>query len=164
MKALFLLLLFLTSCHCEPWKHTSIRNGNAHYDMAKLTYPPSNPISGMELELTRTGKEIHGYVNVLHYELPPHENDLHATTLSISTNCASRTFVIPLLQGGQRARLTDDALDYLLQNLELKPSVTLTSGHFSQELESSHFERHYNALLRKPPVPDPRSMITFEIF
>lgn len=161
--ALF-FLLFLTSCHREPWQHTSIRNGNAHYDMAKLTYPPSNPTSGMELELTRTGKEVHGYVNVHHYELPSHEDDLHATTLTISTNCASRTFVIPLLQGGQRAHLTDECLEYLLQNLELKPSVTLTSGHFSQELESSNFERHYNALLRKPPVIAPRSMVSFELF
>lgn len=165
MKFLLLsFLLLLTSCHREPWQHTSIRNGNPNYDMAKLTYPASNPTSGMELELTRTGKEIHGYVNVHHYELPSYQDDLHATTLTITTNCAARTFVIPLLQGGQRARLTDDCLDYLLQNLELKPAVTLSSGHFSQELESSNFERHYNALLRKPPVIDPRSMVSFEIF
>ena len=132
--------------------------------MAKLTYPASNPTSGIELELSRSGKELYGYVNVHHYELPTYENDLNATTLTISTNCGSRTFILPLLQGGQRARLTDDCLEYLLQTLELKPAVTLSSGHFTQELESSNFERHYNALLRKPPVIDPRSMVSFEIF
>lgn len=158
------LLLILAGCHREPWQHTSIRNGNARYDMAKLSYPSSNPSSGIELELTRIGKEVHGYINVHHYELPSYQQDLHTTTLTISTNCATRTFVIPLLQGGQRARLTDECLEYLLQNLELKPTVTLSSGHFTQELESSNFERHYNALLRKPPVIDPRSMVSFELF
>lgn len=158
------LFLILAGCHHEPWQHTSIWNGNAYYDMTKLTYPSSNPTSGIELELTRTGKEVHAYINVQHYELPPYQQDLHATTLTISTNCGNRSFVIPLLQGGQRAHLTDECLEYLLQNLELKPTVTLSSGHFTQELESSNFERHYNALLRKPPVINPRSMISFEIF
>jgi hypothetical protein len=159
-----LLFIFFTSCHREPWQHTSIRNGNSNYDMAKLTYPPSHPMSGIELELTRTGKEVYGYVNVYQYEFPPYENDIHATTLTITTNSAKRTFVIPLFQGGQKARLTDECLDYLLQNLELKPTVTLSSGHFLQELESSNFERHYNVLLRKAPILNPRSMVTFELF
>lgn len=158
------LFLILAGCHRGPWQHTSIRNGNAHYDMAKLTYTSSNPISGIELELTRTGKEVQAYINVHHYELPSYQQDHHATTLTISTNCGKRSFIIPLLQGGQRARLTNECLEYLLQNLELKPTVTLSSGHFTQELESSNFERHYNALLRKPPVIDPRSMISFELF
>lgn len=160
----FLLFLFLTSCHKEPWQHTSIRNGNSTYDMAKLTYPPSHPMNGIELELTRTGKEVYGYVNVYHYALPPYENDTHATTLTITTNSAKRTFVIPLLQGGQRARLTDECLDYLLQNLEMKPTITLSSGHFLQELKSSNFERHYNALFHTPSPLDPRSMVRFELF
>jgi hypothetical protein len=121
-------------------------------------------MNGIELELTRTRKEVYGYVNVYHYALLPHENDIHATTLTITTNSTKRTFVIPLLQGGQRARLTDECLDYLLQNLEMKPSVTLSSGHFLQELKSSNFERHYNALFRTPSPLDPRSMVRFELF
>lgn len=132
--------------------------------MAKLTYPASSENNGMELEIARYGKEIHAYVNVHSYEFPTYENDLHATTLTISTNCASRTFVLPLLEGGQRARLTDTCLEYLLQNLDLKPAVTLSSGHFSQNLESSNFERHYDALLRKPRIINPKSMINFELF
>lgn len=166
MKILFCLLLLLltTSCHHSTWQHTSIRNGNDRYDMAKLTYPSSNETNGIELEMTRLGKEIHAYINVHCFELPMNENDKHATTLTISTNCATRTFVIPLLEGGQRARLTDTCLEYLLQNLELKPSVTLSSGHFSETLDASNFERHYDALLRKPSVIQPRSMISLELF
>lgn len=165
MRVLFFLsLLLLTSCHREPWQHTSIRNGNYQYDMAKLTYPSSNETSGMELEITRYGREVHAYINVHHYELPSYENDLHATTLTIRSDCGSRAFVIPLLEGGQRARLTDACLEYLLQNLELKPIVTLISGHFSEEIKASNFERHYDALLRKPSVIQPRSMISLELF
>lgn len=164
MRALyFILLLFLTGCHHSPWQHTSIRNGNDRYDMTKLTYLPSNEINGLELEMTRLGKEIHAYINVHHFELPKNENDKHATTLIISTNCSTRSFVIPLLEGGQRARLTDTCFEYLLQNLKLKPSVTLFSGHFSETLDASNFECHYDALLRKPSVIQPRSMINLEL-
>ncbi|QVL56683.1 MAG: hypothetical protein KFB93_04690 [Simkaniaceae bacterium] len=165
MRILFLLFLFfLTSCHRSPWQHTSIRNGDNNYDMAKLTYPLSNETNGMELEITRYGKEIHAYINVHRFELPSYENDLHATSLTISTHSAKRTFVIPLLEGGQRARLTDSCLEYLIQNLELKPTVTLSSGHFSEELDASNFQRHYDALLRKPSIVEPRSMISLELF
>lgn len=161
---LFFTLFLLTSCHRESWQHTSIRNGNRDYDIAKLSYPPSNPNSGIKLEFTRFGKEIHGYINVATFEFPTHKDDLHATTLTISTNSTTRTFVISLLEGGQRARLTDTCLDYLIQTLQLKSSVTLSSGHFSETLESSNFERHYNVLLREPSRIKPQNLIHFELF
>ena len=132
--------------------------------MAKLIYPSSCETNGIELEITRYGKEIYAYINVHHFELPSDKNNRHATTLTIRTNCATKTFMIPLLEGGGRARLTDTCLEYLLQNLELKPSVTLFSGHFSETLDASNFERHYDALLRKPNVIEPRSMISLELF
>ncbi len=159
-----LFLLILSGCHRDGWQHASIQNGNAHYDMAKLSHPPTSPTNGLELELTRYGKEIHGYVNVHTFELPIFEEDIHATTLTISTNCASETFVIPLLEGGQRARLSDSCLDYLLQTLELKSSVILTSGHFSETLDASNFRRHYDALIRAPSRILPQNMINFELY
>lgn len=162
--ALCLLLLCFVGCARSSWQHTSIRSGNTDYDISKLTHPSSNPTDGLELELTRCGKEIHGYLNVHALELPSHEEDPHATTLTIRAQCASKTFVIPLLQGGQRARLTDTCLDYLLQTLSLKPSVTLSSGHFSETLDSANFDRHYNALLREPNWLKPDGLIHFELF
>ena len=161
---LLLLLLILSGCHRDGWQHTSIQNGNAHYDMAKLSHPPKSVNDGLELELTRYGKEIHGYVNVHTFELPVFDKDTHTTTLTISSNCASKTFVIPLLEGDQRARLTDICLDYLLQTLELKSSVTLTSGHFSEILDSSNFRIHHNALLREPTRILPHNVINFELY
>jgi hypothetical protein len=132
--------------------------------MAKLSHPPTSVNDGLELELTRHGKEIHGYINVHTFELPSLENDTHATTLTISTRSATETFTIPLLEGGQRAKLTETCLDYLLQNLELKSSVVLTSGHFSETLDASNFRRHYDALLRAPSRILPQNMINFEIY
>ncbi len=157
-------ILILTGCHRDGWQHTSIQNGNAHYDMAKLSHLPASATNGLELELTRYGKEIQGYVNVHTFELPIFGENIHATTLTISTNCASETFVIPLLEGGQRARLTDTCLSYLIQTLELKSSITLTSGHFSETLDSSNFTRHYDALLRTPSRILPQNMINFELY
>ncbi|MCB1109815.1 MAG: hypothetical protein KDK64_02450 [Chlamydiia bacterium] len=159
-----LLLFFLVSCHRDGWHHTAIQNGNRQYDMAKLTHPTTSVSDGLELELTRIGKEIHGYINVHAFELPAYEEDSHATTLTISTASASQTFVIPLMEGGMRAHLTDTCLDYLLQTLELKPSVTLISGHFTEILDASNFRRHYDALLRNPSRIQPQNMIHFELY
>lgn len=159
-----LLFLLLTGCQREEWRHTAIRNSNRDYDIAKLTYPPSNLNDGLELELTRYGKEIHGYINVYTFELPTYKEDPHATTLTIATSSVTQTFVISLLEGGQRARLTDICLEYLLQTLILKPTVTLFSGHFSQTLKAENFKRHYEALLREPSLLRPQNLITFEIF
>lgn len=165
MRLLLLLLLFLlVGCHRDGWQHTAIQNGNTRYDMAKLTHPPHSINDGIELELTRTGKEIHGYINVHAFELPPLEDDPYATLLTISSLSSERTFVIPLMQGGQRAHLTNTCLEYLLQTLELKPSVTLQSGYFSETLDASNFTRHYDALLRKPHALRPQNLVSFEIY
>ncbi len=159
-----LFLLIVSGCHRDGWQHTSIQNGNAHYDIAKLSHSPISSTDGLELELTRYGKEIHGYINVHSFELPIFDEDIHATTITISTNFASETFVIPLFEGGQRAQLSDTCLDYLLQTLELKSSVILTSGHFSEILDASNFRRHYDALLREPSRILPQNMINFEFY
>ncbi|MGE0199090.1 MAG: hypothetical protein AB7N99_09225 [Simkaniaceae bacterium] len=167
MKGLFLsliIVLLLAGCHREPWQHSSIRNGNGQHDLAKLTYPASNPNSGIELAITRHGKEILGYIHVHSYTLPLYQENPHETFLTIETEQASQTFVIPLFEGGQRARLSPICLDYLLQTLELKPSVTLSSGHFSETLNSGNFHRHYDALLREPSRLLPESLVTFELY
>lgn len=162
-SVLFILFLLLTSCHRSPWQHTSIRSGNHRYDMAQLTYPSSSETNGVELEITRVGKEIDAYINVHCFELPKLSDDSHTTMLTIDASGATRTFVLPLLEGGQRAHLTETCLNYLLQILILKDSVILSSGHFSTVIDASHFERHYDALLKKPSVLQPRSMIRWDL-
>jgi len=97
---LFLLPFFCVGCHVAPWHHSSIRNGDPKYDLAKLTYPPTNSHQGIKLELTRYGTEIHGYIHVKEYTLPRWNENTHETTLIIETNNASRTFVVTLLEGG----------------------------------------------------------------
>lgn len=165
MKRLLLLyLVLLSGCHRDGWQHTSIQNKENRYDIAKLSHPPTSVSDGIELELTRHGKEIHGYINVHTFELPSSKENTSATTLTISTRSASKTFTLPLLEGGQRARLTDTCLEYLLQTLELKSSVILTSGHFSETLDASNFRRHYDALIRAPGRILPQNMINFEIY
>ncbi|MBF5059528.1 hypothetical protein [Candidatus Neptunochlamydia vexilliferae] len=216
MKYLALaLLLLLTSCCRDGWKHTAIKSGSPDYDISKLTHPASDPANGIELELTRYGKEIHGYIHVKTFELPSHEDE-HATTLTITTpqkpiliqglgvyqsqrsrfspieadpyprdkgdaeggeagdagagknqilsqNGFTKTFVIPLLEGGQRARLTDTCLSYLIQVLEMYDTATLTSGHFSETISGANFQRHHDALMRCPSALRPQNLITFEI-
>ena len=165
MRTLFFFcVLLFTSCHHNPWKNSSLSNGNERYDMAKLTYSCPKQKNELELELIRCGKEVYGYINTLCFELPRNKDDHHTTTLKITTDSGIKTFTILLLEGRKRARLSDTCLEYLLQNLELKSLVTLSCGHFSQILDTSNFQRSYDALMRKPPLIQPRSMIHLELF
>ena len=164
MKVLLALLqlasiFFLTGCNRSPWQNVSISNS----DLAQLTYPPASEMHGMEFEMTRCGKKIDAYINIRHFELPIKGNGDQLTTLTITANSTSKTFVIPLLQGRQRGHLTDACLKYLLQNLRTHLSVTLSSGHFSETLNTSHFERHHNIFLQRPRIIH-RSMIGLELF
>ncbi len=160
--SLLIFLLLLTGCCRDGWKHTAIKSGSPDYDISKLTHPASDPTNGIELELTRYGKEVHGYIHVKTFELPSHEDE-HATMLTISTPRSNKAFVIPLLQGGQRARLTDMCLSYLVEMLEMNGAVTLTSGHFSETVSGENFHRHHDALMRRPSALRPQNLVTFEI-
>ena len=165
MKGLFILLLFLlVGCHHDPWKNTSIYSSSSQYTLARLSYPPSNPNKGIELEMTRLGEEVYAYVNVYQYTFPPKDSQLDKTTLTIHTEETAETFVLPLMEGGQRVRLTDPCLHHLLLSLSTHSTITLSSGHFSQVINTKNFKNHYKALLHKPSFIRPQNLINFELY
>lgn len=165
MKGLYWIpiLTLLLGCYHDLWEHGALQSGKNRFNSAKLTYPPHSISDGIELELTRIGSEIYGYINVHAFELPPHMDCKSSTTLIISTHQKERIFEIPRLEGGQRARLTDDCLEYLLQILELKGSVTLKAGHYHETLDSTRFSKHYDRLTRVPIPIYPRGFVSFEL-
>ncbi|MCB1085223.1 MAG: hypothetical protein KDK60_03890 [Chlamydiia bacterium] len=166
MRGLFLslLLLTLTGCQRGPWKHTVIQSSQREYDMARLTYPPTTPYQGIELELSRVGENLQGFINVHAFELPPLAENSQETQLQISDGHKTKTFILPLYQGGQRARLTENCLETLLEMLHTEKALTLTAGHFIQTIDSSRFKRHFEELMREPSRILPQNLITFEIF
>lgn len=159
--SLFIPLLFFVGCHHEPWHHSFIRNSNFQHDLAKLSYTPSNPHQGIELEIIRHGKEIYAYVNVKQHKFACYDNNPYQTLLTITTDHDTQTFVIPLLEGGQRAHLTTACLGYLLQVLKNHPSVTLSAGYFSEQLNTTNFTDHYNSVVKQPYPLLPEQLINF---
>ena len=163
MKALLFLSLFLlASCHSDPWKTTAIYSSSREYTLARLSYPPSNPNNGMELEMTRFGEEIRAYINVYQYNFPL--QNTNKTHLTIQTEDRSQTFILPLMEGEQRVRLTDRCLEYLLTSLSTHSSITLSSGHFTQTIHTKNFKTHYKSLLRQPIFLRPENLINFELY
>jgi len=134
--------------HKGPWHCSFIRNSDAQYDLAKLVYASSNPYRGIELEIVRNGREVYGYINIKHCKFMCYDGHFHQTFLTIKTDHETKGFIIPLLEGGQRASLTDCCLQYLLQALEHNSSVTLFTVHFSETLNSTKFHYYYAQLMQ----------------
>ena len=145
----FVLLLFLVGCHHESWHCSFIRNGNLQHDLAKLTYAPSSRRKGIEFEIVRNGKEIYAYINVKQYKIPCYHENPYQALITIKTDYDIDSFVVPLLEGGQRIHLTDCCLNYLLQALENHPSVTLSVGSFSETLNTKNFKYSYGKILKR---------------
>jgi len=158
-------MFLLASCHSGVWHYGSIRNSRPQYSFAKLTYPASHIHDGIELEIVCVGREeIYAYINVKQYHFIPHEGDALQTSLTIQTNHATKNFIIPLLEGRQRARLTGECLAHLLYSLERHLSVTLYSGHFSGTLNAENFKKHYHDLIAQPRRFLPEQLITFALY
>lgn len=132
--------------------------------MAKLSYPPSNPHKGLELELIRHGKETRGYLNAYHFSFPSYENNPKRAQIIIKTSNTTEAFVIHRLEGGQRLKLTEACLTTLLQLLDDNELVIIESGHFTQEISTKTFKRHYRDLMQEPSRFIPEEFVTFEIY
>jgi len=107
---------------------------------------------------------MYAYINAKQYRFIPHEGDSSQTLLTVQTNHAAKNFVIPLLEGGQRARLTEECFDHLLHSIEMNSSVTLHSDYFSETLHSESFKKYYRDLLDRPRRFLPEQLITFEFY
>jgi len=162
---LFLLLLFFASCaRQDPWHETAIRNTNPEHEMAKLAYPASNPHDGIQLEFVRHGDSLNGYLSILAFTIPPHPDHPKQTILTCQTCDEKRSFLIERLEGGQKLRLSQEAITFLINAFQNVPTVHLSLGHHSQTYKSAHFEKHFRSLHHLPPRYFPEKLVTFELY
>src|SRR3990167_2482196 len=110
----FLILSTFSSCKKnQTWEYSSIRNETPGHDFAKISYPPSNELDGIQFEIVRIGDAIHGYLSINHFEIPPHnENIDQASVLLISDN-VKQSFITTRFQGGQKLKLSEECLTAL---------------------------------------------------
>ena len=152
-------LLFLASCtKGDPWNESCIRSHVTKHDLAKLSYPPSNECEGLELELVRNGDEIRGYLNAYKSNFKE-ENSI----ITILSSDRKKTFEVTRLSGGQRLRLSEESLNYLIETL-LQESVTVYTSHFKQTYECYQFKNHFATLQKKPTPYLPEKLITFDLY
>ncbi|MEM7175132.1 MAG: hypothetical protein AAF443_04290 [Chlamydiota bacterium] len=143
---------FLLGCSTSsPWKEVAILNDDPDYELVKLTYSADNLFNGIELELTRYGNAIRGYLNANRYSFPMNEKDPQHIGVAISSERGNQRFLAERFEGGQRLRLPEQAVTHLIETLMENFAVTIRCGYFKQMLLPDQFHRHYQTLVMGPP-------------
>lgn len=163
--ALLLCLFFLSSCLKKgKWEEASLPNSSSFHDLAKLSYPPLNPLYGIELELIRSGEALFGYLNVHHFEISPYEQNQRKAKVEFITEQKKRSFVLDRLEGGQRLRLSEEALQTLVALLQSEAKITIKFPPFLETIEAKEFHKLFSQLLKKPLPYFPETFITFDLY
>lgn len=164
-RLVFFILFFLILSSCrknEPWEYASIRSENGEHDFAKIFYPPSNELDGIQFEIVRTGEIIHGYLSVTHFEIPPYKKNNEQALVTLISDHGEQSFITTRFQGGQKLKLSSACLEALVSGLKTSPTLVIKTGHFSQKIDSAFFTSYYQMLEKKTARYLPENLITFE--
>ena len=162
---MILFFLILSSCRKnQPWEYSGIRSENREHDFAKIFYPPSNELDGIQCEIVRTGDTIQGYLSVTHFEIPPYKKNNELACVTLISEDREQSFIITRFQGGQKLKLSKECLEALINGLKTSSPLIIKTGHFSQKIDSELFTSYYQMLEKRVSHYLPETLITFEVY
>lgn len=143
-------VLLLACQHNDRWRNVTIRTGNEQFDSSKLIYPATNFCHDLEMEFLYTGKKLHAYINVYAETIPCYQEDTQVALLVLDVKGHQYDFLVDRLSGGQRLKIPDDSLNFMLGLLEKYPYVTLTLGNaYRTKINALDFNKHFKMLKAK---------------
>lgn len=148
---ILLNFLFSACYQADPWRNLTIKTGHADYDSSKLIYPATNFSHDIELEFLYTSGKIHAYINVYSQIIPPYQGDDKVASLSFDVKEHHYELLVDRLSGGQRLKIPEDSLGFLIQLLEKNSSVLMTLKEgYRTKIDTKDFKKHFNILKTKP--------------
>jgi len=143
-------LLLLACQHNDRWKNVSIRTGNGQFDSSKLVYPATNFCHDLEVEFLYTDKHLHAYINVYAETVPAYEEDPQVALLVLHVKGQQYDLLVDRLSGGQRLKIPQESLNFLIDLLEKYPYVTFTLGSiYRTKINALDFNKHFKMLKAK---------------
>ena len=144
-------LLFCSACqHHDRWKNINIRTGSKAYDASKLVYPATNFCHDLEIEFLYTDHKLHAYINVYAETIQSYEEDSQVALIFLDVKGHHYDLLVDLLSGGQRLKIPEDSLNFMIGLLERYPYVTITLwSSYRTKINAQDFNKHFKMLKAK---------------
>lgn len=156
-----ILLLLLCSCAAShTWQISHLQTGSPDFDSSRIVCPSSNPVSGIDLELTRTDGQIFAHLHVHTETTLPYDENPKEALVRLSTPDHTFSGIAYRHEGGQRLLLPDALKDPLVQALTQGKDVTIELIGYRSLISAQGFAEAYASLQKtpfrnplQPPVP-----------
>jgi hypothetical protein len=113
-------------------------------------YPATNFCHDLEMEFLYTDKTLHAYINVYAESIPAYQEDAQVALLVLDVKGHQYDFLVDRLSGGQRLKIPEDSLAFMINLLEKYPYVTMTLGSaYKTKINALDFNKHFKMLKAK---------------
>ncbi len=136
-------LLLLTACTSSHWAVDEIPSGRGAPAFVRLSYPASDPIHGIDLEILQEG----AYLAVHSTPVAAIKGDPHAVHVCLRSKGHQSKGTAYRLQGGQRFRLSSEMRNEIISYLREGEEITIQLNGYRTILKSEDFEKKYAAFL-----------------
>lgn len=115
--------------------------------MGKISFPPANSYSGIEMDLTRLNHEVVAYLNVFSIDLAAPDQLID---VRVVIENQESTYQARILKGGQRVLLPLEATEKMIEALSEDLQVYIQMGRYEQTIDPANFSNAYGELMMIP--------------
>ena len=146
MKRILPFLLFICGCQSHSqWQAQQVKSEETL--CSRLAYSSKDPTAGIDMELLQYGSELVAYLQVSGQLTPNKKGKVEVTLTSDSTQV---TYKLPCREGKQRLKLSREAIQTLIAELEKHPTLTLELPGYRETLEKEEFQKALKKLRKGP--------------
>ncbi len=144
-----LLGLFAFSCSKQPshWTIDQIDSGKTEFCFTKLCYSSSDPVNGIDIELSKKGDQIQVYLLIHSTPVAALKSDPQSVAVSIRTSQEKLSDTAYRFQGGQRFLLSTESSEKIIELLKSKQEITILLNGYRTVLKPEDFEQKYETFL-----------------
>lgn len=136
------LILLLTACTTpKKWTYSEVVSKTPQFSSTLLQYEPDDEQIGVGVELLKGSFGIVGYLNVQTCKIPSLPDEPNASLVVFAIEDEKIPYKAERMEGGQKLRLPDAAIEKLICALQNSQSVTIYLDGYMSVLETSNFSK-----------------------
>lgn len=158
---MILFFLFYASCQKQDsWSLTIIRTGDPSTIGKKLTYQVEDWINQPELEFVKIKGDLFCYLNLFHQPFLVAKKENYQSKVLVSNGEQEREFIVHCLEGGQKLKLPENAISWIIDNLLSHFTLQIIlEGGYKVSIDSKQFTSYYKKLSKEEAVSLPNRLL-----
>ncbi len=154
-RGIIFLLLFLFACESsKSWEVSHINAGHQESNSARLSYPVTDTVNGIGVEMICAKGLINTYLEVHSQTVPPYQGNPKEALVIMKIEGKTFQGIANRHEGGQRLSLPPQLQQLLVESLQLRQPVTIMLEGYFTTLDPKEFSEQYREL-QAPPLKNP---------